>query len=404
MERRAFLAAAASAGLAAMRPDRAWGLPLSRGGRAAAGPEWRPSGMLLRNLPRLLELASVPGVAIAVVEQGEISTHAVGRRSAEAGGPVNGDTLFEAASLGKPLVAYGALRLADKRLLDLDRPLYAYVRTAEADNPAMRSVTARHVLTQTTGLPNWRRSAGPLQPVSRPGTAFSYSGEGFFQLQRVIEKVTGVPFARWMQAEVLVPLGMKQSCYAWRPAFDARMAAGHDAQGEPREMYAAIGRASEPIAERWKKPMLDWRTEDALRAVPLVNPQWPALPLYAMPNAACSFLTTTQDYARFLERMVARAPAAGLELSEPLLESMSRPAVKLNSALSWGTGWGIQRDEYGEVLWHWGANMSFRNFVIADRANGRAVAVLTNGENGPRVYERVIAGITGHDHPSFLWI
>jgi hypothetical protein len=81
---------------------------------------------------------------------------------------------------------------------------------------------------------------------------------------------------------------------------------------------------------------------------------------------------------------------------------MTRPVVHINSALSWGLGWGIQHDEFGEVLWHWGANNSFRNFVVADVPGGRAVVVLTNGENGPRVYERVIASVTGHDHPAFL--
>ena len=83
---------------------------------------------------------------------------------------------------------------------------------------------------------------------------------------------------------------------------------------------------------------------------------------------------------------------------------MLTPYVRLNSALSWGLGWGIQRDQYGEVLWHWGANNSFRNFVIADPANGRAIVVLTNSENGPRIYERVIVAVTGRDHPAFLWI
>ena len=84
--------------------------------------------------------------------------------------------------------------------------------------------------------------------------------------------------------------------------------------------------------------------------------------------------------------------------------AMATPEVRLNSALYWGLGWGIQRDEHGEVLWHWGANNSFRNFVIADQPNGRAVVVFTNSENGPRLYERVILAVTGHDHPAFLWI
>ena len=69
---------------------------------------------------------------------------------------------------------------------------------------------------------------------------------------------------------------------------------------------------------------------------------------------------------------------------------MTTPQVRINSALAWGLGWGIQEDEYGRTLWHWGANNGFRNFVVADPANDRAIVVLTNSGNGPRVYERVI--------------
>jgi CubicO group peptidase (beta-lactamase class C family) len=138
--------------------------------------------------------------------------------------------------------------------------------------------------------------------------------------------------------------------------------------------------------------------------VRLVNPQWPELPLYIVPNVATSLLTTVADYAKFLTRLVAAAPAATLDLSETSRRTMVTPQVRLNSALFWGLGWGIQRDEHGEVLWHWGANNSFRNFAMADPANGRAVVVFTNSVNGPRIYERVIVAVTGHDHPAFLWM
>jgi CubicO group peptidase (beta-lactamase class C family) len=126
--------------------------------------------------------------------------------------------------------------------------------------------------------------------------------------------------------------------------------------------------------------------------------------MYMDPNAAGSLLTTVTDYAKYLVRLVARPPNPGLDLLGATRRAMVTPQVRLNSALHWGLGWGIQRDEQGEVLWHWGANSSFRNFVIADPANGRAIVVLTNSENGPRVYERVIGAVTGHDHPAFLWI
>jgi hypothetical protein len=182
------------------------------------------------------------------------------------------------------------------------------------------------------------------------------------------------------------------------------MAAGYDGQEKRLDIQSAIGRRTQVIAQEWRKPLSEWRYEDSARAVQLVNPQWPVLPIYMDPNAAGSLLTTVTDYARYLTRLVARRPQAGLDLLEPTRRAMVTPQVRLNSALHWGLGWGIQRDEQGEVLWHWGANNSFRNFVIADVVNGRAIVVFTNSENGPRIYERVIVAVTGHDHPAFLWI
>jgi CubicO group peptidase (beta-lactamase class C family) len=169
-------------------------------------------------------------------------------------------------------------------------------------------------------------------------------------------------------------------------------------------VLAAMGRRALTIADAWRKPLTDWRYDDAAKAVPLINAQWPILPLYMIPNAASSLLTTVQDYTRFLSHLVAGPGADGLQLAPATWEAMTSPQVRLNSALFWGLGWGIQRDENGQVLWHWGANNSFRNFVIADPPNRRAVVVFTNSENGPRLYERVIVAVTGHDHPAFLWI
>jgi hypothetical protein len=181
------------------------------------------------------------------------------------------------------------------------------------------------------------------------------------------------------------------------------MAAGYDAQEKRLDVQGAIGPIIHGIALEWGKPLIDWRYEDYSRAVQLVNPDWPVLPLYMVPNAAASLLTTVSDYTRFLTHVLTPSES-GIALSPAMRKQMLSPQIRLNSALQWGLGWGIQRDEYGEVLWHWGANNSFRNFVIADAVNGRAIVVFTNSENGPRIYERVIVAVTGHDHPAFLWI
>ena len=141
-----------------------------------------------------------------------------------------------------------------------------------------------------------------------------------------------------MREQVLDPLDMKQSSYVWLPEFESRMAAGYDGQENRLDVQAAIGRRVLAIASEWGKPLDEWRYEDSARAVPLVNPQWPVLPLYMVPNAAASLLTTVSDYAKFLTRLVAQPPAAGLDLTPAKpARAMVTPQVRLNSALSLGT-------------------------------------------------------------------
>ncbi len=401
--RRRFIAGGAGLLLATLRPARAWPVQASAAG-PDAGSRWRPTTDLLQRLPRLLELAEVPGLALGIVEQGRVWQRGFGRASPAPRERVSTETVFEAVSLGKPLFAYAVLQLWEAGTLDLDRPLYDYVPAPEADNPLMRRVTPRHVLSHTSGLPNWREASGPLLPAAEPGTRFTYSGEAFFYLQRVVERVTGIPCARFMRERVLDPLGMRDSSYVWLPRFEGRKAAGRDENGNEVDVYGALGRRAEEVGRRWGKAVEEWTCEDAARAVQLVNPRWPVLPLYMIPSAAGSLLTTVGDYTRFLERVVAGPEGGGLDLRPETRRAMVTPAVTLNPVLSWGLGWGIQRDEHGEVLWHWGANNSFRSFVLAEPARRRAIVAFTNGQSGPKVYERVIAAVTGHDQPAFLWL
>ncbi len=402
LSRRRFVITAGAL-LASLTARRAWSqhpaIPAQ-----VSGERWLPNSDLLRTLPRLLELAEVPGLALGIVQGGRIWSRGFGQATETPRTRVSVETVFEGVSLGKPLFAYAVLRLVDAGRIDLDRPLYDYLPIPEAEHPRMRKVTARHVLSHTTGLDNWRTQPGPLVPAFEPGTGFSYSGDAYFYLQRVVETLTDRPFARFMHDHVLAPLEMTDSSYVWLPRFASRKAVGRDAAGVELDVVGAIGRRAEELAAEWGKPVLEWRYEDAARAVPLTNPAWPVLPLYMIPSAAGSLLTTAGDYSRFLLRLVAPPPETGLDLSEASRKAMVTPEVRLNRALHWGLGWGIQRDENGEVLWHWGANNSFRNFVIAEPAAGRAVVAFTNGDGGPKVYERVLAAVTGRDHPAFLWL
>ena len=134
----------------------------------------------------------VPGVAIVGIENRHIAwERQYGVRTAGKPDEVRGDTVFEAASMSKPLAAYAALKLAEQGKLDLDRPLYEYLHEPYLkDEPLHRKITARMVMSHTTGFPNWRPGgwlgSEPLTVDFEPGTKSGYSGEGFLYLQRVL--------------------------------------------------------------------------------------------------------------------------------------------------------------------------------------------------------------------------
>ena len=349
-----------------------------------------------------MELTAVPGLAFAVVNGGHVATYAFGMARRELLQAVTDSTEFEAASLGKPVFAAAVLRLVDAGVLALDRPLSSYALLPDATDPGARAITARHVLSHSTGLPNWREAPGPLVPASAPGSRFSYSGEGVFYLQRIIERVVGQPIEHVMREQVLDPLGMASSSYAWRPAFTDTMATGYDERGVALEVYADIGRKLQPLADQWHKPISEWLYADEDRATRAAFPSLPPLAQFMMPNVAGSLFTTIADYARFLTAILSDN-GGPLAFSASTRGAMVTRQVELNSRLSWGLGWGLEHDGADELLWHWGANGSFRNFVLADPRRRRAVVVLTNSANGPKLYERIITSITGSDHPAFLW-
>ncbi|MBN2433315.1 MAG: serine hydrolase [Acidobacteria bacterium] len=173
--------------------------------------------------------AHVSGLTIAVITEGEIAwSGAFGVRSTATREPVDENTMFEAASLSQPVTAYIILRLVDQGIMDLDTPLADYLPYPRlAGNERYRQLTARIVLTHTTGLPNW--GAGFIRD---PGVKFGYSGEGFLYLGRVAEKLTGLSLQDLAKREVFEPLGMGHTSYVWNDAYAANDACGHDRHGQ----------------------------------------------------------------------------------------------------------------------------------------------------------------------------
>src|SRR5919107_518441 len=164
---------------------------------------------LERVIPRLMEEGDVPGLSLALVRDSKISWRwSFGVKNADTKEPVRDDTVFEAASLSKPVFAYAVLKLVDAGKLELDKPLAAYLPEPYVrDDERVKLITARIVLDHTTGFQNEAGPGRPLKIHFTPGDRFSYSGAGFLYLQTVVERIRGEPLDAFMRKTVFEPLG-----------------------------------------------------------------------------------------------------------------------------------------------------------------------------------------------------
>lgn len=327
-----------------------------------------------QDLDRWLRYTDVPGAAVVTVARGKAEYLC-------AGTGVTPETIFSAASLSKQLTAYAVLELARQGRWDLDRPLGDYV--VLEGSPEAGRVNARMALSHSTGFPNWRFEPGQaLAGDAEPGKKFRYSGEGYCYLQRVMEKITGAPFGRYMRERVFAPLGMGSTTFGWNTPAD-RTVAGHDAQGKPRTPFSAQG----------GKAPEEWTCADS--EAYLREKKRPLLPVNYPINAAASLRTCVSDYGRFL------AAAVGMAEFGERQVSFSGGA---GAALGWGLGWGVEVVDGRTFWWQWGDNPGFKNIVFVEPARKEALAVFTNGDKGAAVYRNVVRATHRVEHPALLWL
>ncbi|MEP7273688.1 MAG: serine hydrolase [Acidobacteriota bacterium] len=331
---------------------------------------------LQQKLPTLMSDGEVPGLAIAIVENGAlIWAKGFGISNTTTKAPVTDDTVFEAASLSKPVFAYAVLKLVDAGKFDLDTPLTKYLPGTYdvGDDPRLGQITARHVLSHTTGFPNWRpRGESKLKIHFTPGERFSYSGEGFVYLSKVIVHVTGEPFDAFMKRMVFVPLGMTSSSYVWQSRYESQKTFPHDTFG-----VAGIQNRS------------------------------------TAPNAAASLNTTAADYGRFLAAILngtgPRKETARLMLTPQIKvgqrsNSIDRTLGPLSESISWGLGVGLEQTSEGASLWHWGDNGDSKAYVVASEKPKTGLVVFMNSANGLSIISEIIEQSIGGVHPALKWV
>jgi CubicO group peptidase (beta-lactamase class C family) len=336
---------------------------------------------LQRVIPQLMKEGDVPGLSILLIRDGKVFwQHAFGVTNAETKAPVTDNTVFEAASLSKPVFAYAVLKLADSGKLNLDTPLVKYMPGAYVENDErLNQITARMVLSHRTGFPNWRPQngpeKGPLKIYFTPGEKFSYSGEGFVYLQKTVEHLMGQPLDEVMKRLVFEPLGMTSSSYVWQERFAPLKAYGHNQTGG--------------VTER-RQP-----TEA---------------------NAAASLNTTPSDYARLVIAVM-----NGTGLRKETARLMLTPQIKVQEGcqncvnntgpakllqdVSWGLGWGLQQTSEGESFWHWGdSNNDVQCYTVAYPKQKMGVMIFTDSGNGHSIIPEILKEAIGGQQPAIAWL
>ena len=326
---------------------------------------------LQKDIPQLLEKSDVPGISIALIRNGKLVwSGAFGIANSNTKKPVTENTIFEAASLSKPVFAYAVLKLVDEGKINLDTPLNKYLGNNYdvVNDDRINLITARRVLSHTSGFPNWRDNDGTktLLIHFNPGEKFSYSGEGIVYLSKVVEKITGMRFEEFMQKYALQPLGMNASSYIWRNRFDSLKTYRHD-------LFGKLSGRNQPDNGR----------EDTV---------------HDNGNAAASLCTTARDYAKFIIAVL-----NGTGLKEQTWEQMLTPQIRVNEKyppIAWGLGIGLETMPDGKYFWHWGDNGDSKAYVTAFLPEKNAVVYFADGSNGLSFTKEILDDAVGGEHPA----
>ncbi|WP_162009722.1 serine hydrolase domain-containing protein [Methylocystis heyeri] len=328
-------------------------------------PELKPAAGLGEVLKFLAEKHNICGVAVAVVRAGKVEQTETA--SACRGlSPIDSNSIFQAASLSKPVFAYVVLKMAQQGKIDLDAPVMRYLpqgyfsrpypflsnfdaKTSPVTDPRLSVTTVRMLLNHTSGLPNW--SDGPLGFDFTPGSHWQYSGEGYVLLQRAVEAITRTRLDVLMDSYALRPLAMNDSSYVWRSEFEGHFQRGDNGQDNSTLTF------SEPIA--------------------------PA-----------TLYTSAKDYGRFIAEVVA---------DKNLIRTTLASAVPVDESLhlSWGLGWGIEQTANDTLIFQWGNNPGYRAFAIASAKTGDGLVILTNSEDGMALAEPITKFVLPGEHPVF---
>jgi len=329
----------------------------------------------------------VTGLNLAVINDNKpVFLQSFGLRDKEKKLPMTIDTVCAEASLTKVIFASLVMQLVDEGVIDLDRPIQAYLSKPLPEYPQYhdlagderyKKITARMLLSHTAGFPNWRffNPDEKLNINFEPGSRYAYSGEGIDLLQFVVEQRTGQSVGDMVQRRIFDRFGMTRSGMTWKPQFEGNYAIGYDEQ-EKR------------IGHRVRTKV----------------------------NAAGSMDTTIDDYTKFIVAIM-----NGRLLSEKAKAEMIRPQIEIHSVqqfpslrtdttdrdrkiqLAYGLGWGLMQTPSGKSFFKEGHDDGWENYGVCFPEKKTAIIIMTNSSNGEGIFKELLERVISDTFTPWEW-
>ncbi len=307
-----------------------------------------------KEIEKWLKSNRIPILGIGVIKSGNLQQVKVfGELYNGKTAPYN--TIFNVASLAKPVTAMVALKLVSLGKWDLDEPIFKYWTDPDViSDPRNKELTTRHILSHQSGFPNWRYSnkSNKLCFQFSPGTKYQYSGEGIEYLRRALESKFEKSLNELATNLIFEPLSMDDTQYIWNSNVDeTRFAKGYDNQGNS---YETIKNKT--------------------------------------PNGADDLLTTIEGYGKFLISVM-----NGDGISEEVFTDMTTHQVESTKGKHFGLGFEIYDFKDGKyALSHGGADKGTQVIVFIFPESKDGLIIFTNVDDGYKVYEKLLINYLGN--------
>lgn len=308
-----------------------------------------------RQIRKKMDSLNVKGMSVALIQKGKlIYKNGFGYADVEKKKLVDQNTMFEAASLSKSVFASYVLSLANQGLIDLEQPLYTYLPNQDISDDRYQLINARMVLSHTTGLPNWRESE-KMTLAFDPGTRFSYSGEAYMYLAKVVahlQKISLKELDQKFQQNFARSWKLKNFNFVMTGAIEKELAVGY--QGNSM------------VKDDRDRSFFD-----------------PAGGLYANGNTFGTFLVKLlKERSKFKELF---DPKVALKQDDPIRQFFGIQA--------WTLGLAVIPFENTAAYWHGGNNLGFTSSFMIDPDKQFGYVFFTNADqcNGmKKVFEEIL--------------